>query len=123
MDLLVFPTSFPNPVVPETEASSYKEDFKDSTVSSTTDANYTITRPRGTRLPGAWTYLWRGVSAADYQNLINFWNSVNGTAGMFLWTPWFSQIRTAQTTVRFTAKGDWQLYSEGYRGTLSFEEV
>ena len=123
MSLLVFPTTFPDPVIPETESSSYVEDFKDSTVSSTTDANYTVTRPRATRMPGSWTYLWRGVSAADYIALINFWNSVNGTSGMFLWTPWYSPIRIAQTTVRFTAKGNWQLYNEGWRGTLSFMEV
>lgn len=121
--LPIFPADFPQPIVPETESSSFKEDFPDSTVSSTTDAKYKVTRPRATRMPGTWTYSFRAVSADDYARLIDFWNSVSGTAGMFLWTPWFSAIRTEQITVRFTAKGDWQSYNEGFRGTLSLEEV
>jgi hypothetical protein len=123
MAVLVFPTNFPEPVLAEVESNSFKEDFKDSTISSTTDANYKITRPRATRLPGAWTYSWRGVSDTEYLTLINFWNSVNGTAGMFLFTPFYGPHAETQVMVRFSAKGDWQSYHEGYRGTLSFEEV
>ncbi|MEN6567204.1 MAG: hypothetical protein ABFC57_12990 [Veillonellales bacterium] len=123
MSLPVFPTDFLVPVVPETESGSFKEDFPDSTISSTTDAKYKITRPRATRMPGTWSYTWRGVSEEDYLKLINFWKSVSGTAGMFLWTPWYGPYAGTQLTVRFSAKGDWQPYADGYHGSLSFEEV
>lgn len=123
MSLPVFPTDFPRPVIPEHESSSYKEDFPDSTISVKTDANYKQTRPRATRMPGTWTYFFRAVSDDDYLKLINFWKSVNGTAGNFLFTPWYGPNAGTQLTVRFAAKGDWQPYTEGYRGSLQFEEV
>lgn len=123
MAILTFPTDFPQPVSPEAESSSYKEDFKESTIKTETDANYVVSRPRATRMPGMWTYSWRGVTAEEYAELITFWKNVGGTANYFYFTPWFSAIQTTQTMARFTLKGDWQLYAEGYRGTLSFEEV
>lgn len=120
MDYSVFPTDFPPPVVPETESGSFKEDFPDSTISVKTDANYKQTRPRATRMPGTWTYFFRAVSNDDYAKLTAFWNEVHGTAGMFYW---IEPISGETKIVRFTAKGDWQLYCEGWRGSLSFEEV
>jgi hypothetical protein len=116
----VFPTTFPPPVVPEAASNSFQEDFPDSTISSTTDAKYKITRPRATRMPGTWDYSWVGVSDADYASLITFWKLVNGTSGSFLWT---EPISAEQKTVRFSAKGKWVQYAEGWRGNLSFEEV
>ncbi|WP_021168084.1 hypothetical protein SOV_50820 [Sporomusa ovata DSM 2662] len=121
--MLTFPTDFPQPVIPEVESGSYKEDFKDSTVSSTTDANYKITRARASRLPGTWSYSWRGVPDADYKKLIDFWFAVGGTAGSFYFIPYYGPYAGVQKVVRFTAKGDWQPYTEGYRGSITFEEV
>jgi hypothetical protein len=123
LSIPIFPISFPHPVIPETESGSFKEDFPDSTISSTTDAKYKVSRPRATRMPGTWSYSYRGVSDADYLALITFWQLVSGTAGMFLWTPYYGPYAGVQKTVRFSAKGDWQSFNEGYRGSLSFEEV
>lgn len=123
MALLVFLSDFPEPVIPETDSSSFKEDFKDSTISTTTDANYKITRPRASRMPGSWSYTYRGVTEEQYFALIDFWRLVNGTAGMFYFTPYEGPYKGIQKIVRFSAKGDWQPYYEGYRGSLSFEEV
>jgi hypothetical protein len=119
MALPVFPAIKP-PCWPDSGGDSAAEDFPDSTVSSTTDAKYKITRPRATRMPGAWTYSWKAVSDADYRSLILFWKQVNGTAGMFLWT---EPISKQQKTVRFSAKGPWKRCVYGWEGTLSFEEV
>ena len=119
MALPVFPDIAP-PQLPEAANNSFNEDFADSTVSTTTDANYKITRPRATRMPGSWDYAWTALSDEDYAALIAFWKQVNGTAGMFLWT---EPVSGEQKTVRFTAKGKWQQKYTGWAGALSFEEV
>lgn len=119
MALPIFPT-LPPPVIPEVSNNSYQEDFPDSTITTTTDAKYKITRPRASRMPGTWDYSWIGLTNAEYAELIAFWKLVNGTAGMFLWTDYISG---EQKTVRFSAKGKWTQYYEGWRGSLSFEEV
>lgn len=119
MALPVFP-DIKWPVVPEAVADSYAEDFPDSTISTTTDAKYKITRPRASRMPGTWDYSWVALPPGDYNKLIAFWKEVNGTAGMFLWTEYVSG---EQKTVRFSAKGKWKQYARGWNGNLSFEEV
>jgi hypothetical protein len=119
MSLPVFP-DITLPVIPEAANNSFQEDFPDSTISSTTDAKYKITRPRATRMPGAWDYSWVGLSSMEYAALVLFWKQVNGTAGMFLWK---EPISGQQKIVRFSAKGKWTQYHEGWRGSLSFEEV
>lgn len=120
--MLTFPTSFPLPLMPESDANSAKHDRKDSTVSSTTDANYTITRPRATRKPQQWTYGWKSISNDDFIILDTFYQSV-GKHDMFLFTPWTGPTAGVQTTVRITEKSEWQYYHNGWQGSLTFEEV
>lgn len=120
--MLTFPVDFPIPLYPESDSNSAKHDRKDSTVSSTTDANYTITRPRATRRPQKWKYAWTGISDAKYNVLDLFWQQV-GMSEMFLFTPWTGPTAGMQSVVRITEKGDWQRYFTGWRGSLSFEEV
>lgn len=118
-----FPTNFPAPVLPEVESDSFKEDFKDSTITTTTDANYTITRPRATRKIASWSYSFRAISQEDYTTFINFWLLV-GKHSMFWFTP-FTGSTGAGTAklVRFTAKDAWQPFQEGWRGGFTVEEV
>lgn len=122
MSLPVFPTDFPAPLWPESGGDSAKHNRKDSTVSSTTDANYTITRPRASRMPQSWTYAWRCVSDAQYNSLDTFFQQV-GMSGMFEFTPWTGPTAGSMTVVRITAKGEWQRYYTGWQGSITFEEV
>jgi hypothetical protein len=120
--MLTFPEDFPLPLMPESDDNSAKHDRKDSTISTTTDANYTKTRPRASRRPQIWTYTWNRVSDANYTTLDTFSQAV-GMSDMFLFTPWNGPTKGIQTTVRITAKGDWQEYYAGWKGSITFEEV
>ena len=121
--MLTFPIDFPQPIIPEVDSGSFKEDYADSTIATATDAGYKKTRPRASRMPGTWSYSWRAVSDEDYQRLIDFWFAVHGTADMFYFTPYYGPAADQQKIVRFASKGDWQPYHEGYRGSLTLEEV
>ena len=122
MYLPVFPIDFPLPLRPETDSNSAKYKRKDSTISSTTTANYTITRPRATRKPRQWTYTWKLIANSKYIELDNFFQQV-GMSQMFLFTPWNGPTAGLQTTVRITVMDDWQEYITGWAGSITFEEV
>ena len=68
--MYVFPTDIPEPIIPaaSNSGSTYTEVLTDSTITSTTDANYKITRPRTTRVIGSWTYTWLGLSDENYEH-------------------------------------------------------
>lgn len=117
-----FPITFPAPLYPESDGSSAKHDRVDSTLSTTTDAGYTITRARNTRKQQKWTYAWAGIKDADYNTLDTFFQAV-GMSDMFYFTPWTGPTAGTQTIVRITAKGDWQRYFTGWKGSITFEEV
>ena len=76
--MYVFPTDIPEPIIPaaSNSGSTYTEVLTDSTITSTTDANYKITRPRTTRVIGSWTYTWLGLSDENYEKLKAFWKKV-----------------------------------------------
>ena len=120
--MLEFPSSFPIPLFPESDSGSAKCDRIDSTISTTTDANYTITRPRATRKPQKWTFGYKAVSDEDYNTFDAFYQLV-GMSEMFYFTPLVGPTAGERSTVRITAKGDWQRYFTGWQGTLTFQEV
>lgn len=99
---------------------SYKLEIQDSTISTTSDANYKHTRPRTTRMLRTWTFVWNSVSESDYRKLQEFYMKV-GTFQQFEWT---NPMDGNNYAVRFTESLNWQeYYPYGWRGTLKFEEV
>ncbi len=117
-----FPADFPEPNLPAASNSgdSYKIKLQDSTISTTSDANYKKTRPRTTRMIATWTYAWVGVSWANYDKLEAFFRKV-GTFQQFAWKDWNTQ---KTHVVRFAEALEWQEnYPIGWQGTLKFEEV
>jgi len=121
--LLRFPESFPHPKVPKTSGcgNSYKMSVKDSTITTETDANYKLTRPRTTRMRRTWMFAWKAVSAEDMKRLLNFFTKV-GTFDSFILRNW---IDGRDYEVRFAEPlQDWQEdYPIGWYGSLKFEEV
>jgi hypothetical protein len=110
---------FPEISEPTITGGSYTEDFKDSTISTTTDANYTVTRPRATRMPGVWTFTWVAMPYDDYYKFIEFYKKV-GKSEKFIWV---NPIDLKQYIVRITEKGKWQWLPYGWQGSVTFEEV
>ena len=96
------------------------EVLTDSTITSTTDANYKITRPRTTRVIGSWTYTWLGLSDENYEKLKAFWKKVR-TSEEFE----FKNYTDGKTyRCRFVDKFSFRLdYPIGWYGSLQFEEV
>lgn len=99
---------------------SYKVKSQDSTISTTSDANYKKTRPRTTRMVRTWTFSWVAMSNEKYALLMDFWNHV-GTFQQFEWT---NPIDNEVYVVRFAEPFEWQEnYPYGWQGSLKFEEV
>lgn len=82
--MLTFPVTFPRPNIPTTSGcgNSCKLSIKDSTITTETDANYKLTRPRTTRMLRTWTFAWKAVPAEDMQRLLDFFAKV-GTFNSF----------------------------------------
>ena len=119
----VFPADkLPEPVVPcaTNAGDTYKETITDSTISSTTDANYKITRPRTTRVIHKWVYRWTMLSDEQYATLKSFWESVRTAEAFTFVTYSDNKRRTVRFTGDFTAKLD---YPVGWYVSLTFEEV
>lgn len=120
--MLMFP-NYLKPVIAEVQGNSFKESYLDSTLITTTDANYKITRPRASRQIGTYEYSFRALSEEDYKKLFDFWIAVNGTADMFYFVPYHGVKAGEKIAVRFSKKFEAQQYVEGYRIDLTFEEV
>ena len=119
--MLTFPNIKPPGTSVATNCSgSFKETMQESSIITTTDANYKKTRPRATRMPAAWTFSWIAMSDADFKKVRDFFLAV-GKHTSFLWT---NPIDDAVHTVRITSEWSWQYnYPIGWQGSLSFEEV
>ena len=117
-----FPSVFPKPVIPSAgnSGNSYQFDITDSTISTTTDANYKITRPRTTRVIHTFTYTWTCLSDDDFNTLKTFWETVR-TSESFS----FANYADGKTyMVRFSGSFSFkQDYPHGWYGSLTFEEV
>lgn len=117
------PEGLPEPKIPSATnaGDSYKKVLSDSTITTTTDAHYKRTRPRTTRVIRSWSYSWVALSEEEYALLEAFWLAVR-TSETFSFKNYMDGRIYA---VRFT--GDYQFIwdpsSNGYRGTLTFEEV
>lgn len=99
---------------------SYKVKSQDSTISTTSDANYKKTRPRTTRMIRTWTFAWVAMSDEKYSLLMDFWNHV----GTFQQFEWQNPIDGETYVVRFAEPFEWQEnFPYGWQGTLKFEEV
>lgn len=117
----VFPSiKKPNIACASNAGDSYKESIQDSTITTTTDANYKHTRPRTTRMIHSWTYAWNSLGDDDYKKLKSFWEQV-GTFQSFEWT---DPNSGENHLVRFSGTFEWQEnYPYGHQGKLTFEEV
>ena len=119
--MLTFPDIEPNISAASGCGDSYKMSLKDSTVTTETDTNYKMTRPRTTRMLAAWSFSWVALSVEEFNAILTFFRKV-GTFQKFLFkNPIDGQIYT----VRFTEHmNDWQyVYPHGWQGSLKFEEV
>ena len=120
--MLGFPT-LPEPKISAADncGSSYTMSIEDSTISTTTDANYEHTRPRTTRMRTNWTFAWMGMSDADFKTLTDFYHQV----GKFAAFSWKNPIDEKTYAVRFAdGLSGWQYdYPTGWHGVLKFKEV
>lgn len=99
--------------------SSYTVAIQDSTISTTSDANYKHTRPRTTKMITTWTYSWNTLTEEQKEALVAFFKKV-GTFQDFL----FTDYETGAThTVRFAEALTYQYVYPRYQVTLKFEEV
>lgn len=119
--MLTFPT-LPTPLSPESDTNSAKHDRVDSTIITTTDANYIVSRPRATRRPQKWTLAWHCLTDEQYNTLDVFYAAV-GLSEMFYFTPPFGPTAGTQTIVRIATKAEWQRYFAGWQGSITFQEV
>ena len=118
--MLNFPGIEPNIASADNCGDSYKMTIKDSTISTSTDANYKHTRPRTTRMIREFTFSWVALSDADYLLLTDFYMQV----GTFQAFAWVNPMDDQTYTVRFSENLDWQhIYPYGWTGSLKFEEV
>ena len=99
--------------------SSHLVSVQDSTITTTSDANYKHTRPRTTRMIRTYTFTWNAVSEENMKKLLDFYRKV-GTFQSFSFTDWdMNETHTA----RFADALSYQYSYPGYRFTLKFEEV
>ena len=119
-ELIKFP-DIGNPCVPtaSNSGSSHLVHVQDSTISTTSDANYKHTRPRTTRMVRTWTFTWIAVPEAKLKKLLDFYRRV-GTFQSFSFVDW--DLKETHT-VRFAEALSYQFSYPGYRFTLKFEEV
>lgn len=118
--MLTFPALEPNISTATNCAESYTENVQDSAITTTTDANYKITRPRTTKMLKSWSFSWVALSDTDYATINEFWQKV-GTFEMFNWV---NPIDGKVYIVRFTEAFSFQyVHPAGWQGTLKFEEV
>lgn len=121
MALLRFP-DIKEPIIPgaSNAGNTYTETIGVSTISTTTDANYKITRPRTTRTISTWQYTWSSLSQEDYEKLKTFFKKVR-TSEEFIFR---NYIDGKDYTVRFKDEFSFKHdYPYGWYGALTFEEV
>lgn len=99
--------------------SSYTVAVQDSTISTTSDANYKHTRPRTTKMITTWTYAWNTLTEEQKETLVSFFKQV-GTFQEFNFTDWETG---AAHVVRFAEPLTYQFVYPRYQVTLKFEEV
>lgn len=119
--MLVFPDIEPNISSANGCGDSYKMSIKDSAVSTVTDGNYKMTRPRTTRMLAAWSFSWVALSDEEFKKIDDFFRKV-GTFQKFLFN---NPMDGKEYTVRFSEPlTDWQyVHPYGWQGKLGFEEV
>lgn len=117
--MLIFPDIEPNLASASNSGSSYKEEWVDSTIESTTDALYKKTRPRTTRTIRRWSFSWVGLEDEKYRKITDFYQQVT-TAQQFLF---LNPIDGNTYTVRIKEMSAWQWYVYGWQGSIVFEEV
>ena len=119
--MLSFPDIEPNISAADSCGDSYKMSIKDSTVSTTTDANYKQTRPRTTRMIVTWSFSWVALSDEDFSSITDFFRKV----GTFQKFEFKNPATNKSMTVRFSEPlTNWQyVHPYGWQGSLKFEEV
>ena len=99
--------------------SSFTVQMQDSTITTTSDANYKHTRPRTTRMITTWTYSWNRLKEEQKETLVAFFRQV-GTFQSFMFTDWETE---AAHEARFAEPLKYQFVYPCYQVTLKFEEV
>lgn len=119
--MLVFPDIEPNISAADSCGDSYKVSIKDSTISTTTDANYKQTRPRTTRMVAVWSFSWVALSEEDFSRITGFFRKV----GTFQKFEFKNPIDGKLCIVRFAEPlTNWQyVHPYGWQGSLKFEEI
>ena len=119
--MLSFPDIEPNISAADSCGDSYKVSIKDSTISTTTDANYKQTRPRTTRMIVTWSFSWVALSEEDFSSITDFFRKV----GTFQKFEFKNPIDGKLCIVRFAEPmTNWQyVHPYGWQGSLKFEEV
>ena len=119
--MLSFPDIEPNISAADSCGDSYKMSIKDSTVSTTTDANYKQTRPRTTRMVAVWSFSWVALSDADFSRITDFFRKV----GTFQKFEFKNPIDGKLCIVRFAESLTNRQYVHpyGWQGSIKFEEV
>ena len=119
--MLSFPDIEPNISAADSCGDSYKMSIKDSTISTTTDANYKQTRPRTTRMIVTWSFSWVALSDDDFFRITDFFRKV----GTFQKFEFKNPIDGKLCIVRFAEPlTNWQyVHPYGWQGSLKFEEV
>ena len=119
--MLSFPDIEPNISAADSCGDSYKMSIKDSTISTTTDANYKQTRPRTTRMVAVWSFSWVALSDADFSRITDFFRKV----GTFQKFEFKNPIDGKLCIVRFAESlTNWQyVHPYGWQGSIKFEEV
>ena len=119
--MLSFPDIEPNISAADFCGDSYKMSIKDSTISTTTDANYKQTRPRTTRMIVTWSFSWVALSDDDCSRIADFFRKV----GTFQKFEFKNPIDGKLCIVRFAEPlTNWQyVHPYGWQGSLKFEEV
>ena len=119
--MLSFPDIEPNISAADSCGDSYKMSIKDSTISTTTDANYKQTRPRTTRMIVMWSFSWVALSDDDFSRITDFFRKV----GTFQKFEFKNPIDGKLCIVRFAELlTNWQyVHPYGWQGSLIFEEV
>ena len=119
--MLSFPDIEPNISAADSCGDSYKMSIKDSTISTTTDANYKQTRPRTTRMVAVWSFSWVALSDDEFSRLTDFFKKV----GTFQKFEFRNPANNKNIIVRFSEPmTNWQyVHPYGWQGNLKFEEV
>jgi hypothetical protein len=105
-------TNYPTlPSGAKPDSAQFSEKRADIASASSSEDDYEFTRPRHTRAPGrTWQVAYRELTAADYNTLNAFWDTVKSGAIMFNWV---NPSNGVSYIVRFKGEMEWTYVGVG----------